>query len=331
MPTRFNSEIYKHIGHCSEADSDFVKCLREAGALIIGRHPYRANGFPRRWPLSVHLTHELLTGKTTTTEFGASSIGPSTRNPHDLRRTPGGSSTGSGAAVGDLQVPVAIGTQTGGSTIRPASFNGIWGVIFTMHDLSTRGQKAFAPTFDRPSVLACDVGILKLIVKVLKIKDDKKKHLKTIRGTGFAFCKTPLWNHAGQGTKAAMEHAAELLRAHGAKVEELQLDPQFNQVADWYDTVLYKEGHKSFVTYYDDCKEKLDPTIVNLVEKGARISDREYQEALQGLAALRVQMDEVAGCYAAIIAPSVHDEAPIGLKDTGSYVFAKFWTVSRCL
>ncbi|RKK79352.1 hypothetical protein BFJ71_g16259 [Fusarium oxysporum] len=114
MPTQFNSPLYD--GHFPETDAASVRILRHAGALIFGMFYIR--------PCTL-ATNRL--GKTTTTEFAAIHVGPKTRNPHDLLRTPGGSSSGSGAAVADFQVPMAPGTQTGGSLIRPASFNGIYG------------------------------------------------------------------------------------------------------------------------------------------------------------------------------------------------------------
>ncbi|ENH75614.1 Glutamyl-tRNA(Gln) amidotransferase subunit A 1, partial [Fusarium oxysporum f. sp. cubense race 1] len=120
MPTQFNSPLYD--GHFPETDAASVRILRHAGALIVG--------------------------KTTTTEFAAIHVGPKTHNPHDPLRTPGGSSSGSGAAVADFQAPMALGTQTGGSLIRPASFNGLYGFKPTWNSVSREGQKIYALMYD---------------------------------------------------------------------------------------------------------------------------------------------------------------------------------------
>jgi len=115
MPTQYNSSLYQD--DAPQVDAASIIILRKAGALILG--------------------------KTTTTEFAATTQGPPTTNPHDSSRTPGGSSSGSGAVVGDFQAPIALGTQTGGSTIRPASFNGIYGFKPTWNSISRRTEDLF--------------------------------------------------------------------------------------------------------------------------------------------------------------------------------------------
>ncbi|PTD07630.1 Glutamyl-tRNA [Fusarium culmorum] len=141
MPTQYGSPIYQ--GHQPSFDSSAVAILRAAGAIIFG--------------------------KTTTTEFTAMNSGPETTNPHDPNRTPGGSSCGSAAAVADLQVPLSLGAQTGGSIIRPASFTGIFAMKPTFNAISIEGQKAFAPTFDTFGFFGRSIDDLKLLADVFSL------------------------------------------------------------------------------------------------------------------------------------------------------------------
>ncbi|KAG4278394.1 amidase [Fusarium proliferatum] len=235
MPTQFNSPLYD--GHFPETDAASVRILRHAGALIFG--------------------------KTTTTEFAAIHVGPKTHNPHDPLRTPGGSSSGSGAAVADFQAPMALGTQTGGSMIRPASFNGIYG---------------FKPT----------------------------------------------WNSVSR--EDALARAADLLRSHGAEVHELELPSTFDDVPEWYRIGLHTEGRTSFLPEYRVGKDRIGQVLIEHVENSDNFTRKTQLMASDSLAAMRPVFDFIASQYAAIITPSVPDEAPVGLESTGSHIFCAMWS-----
>ncbi|EWZ80525.1 amidase [Fusarium oxysporum f. sp. lycopersici MN25] len=298
MPTEHGSTIYKNDHPVIDAGS--VMVLRQAGCLIFG--------------------------KTTTTEFAASFTGPATRNAHSAAHTPGGSSAGSAAAVADFQIPVALGSQTVGSIVRPAAFNGIYGFKPTWGTITREGQKFCAPTVDTIGFFSRSVSDFEILSDVFALHDDENSTFDNIKGLKFAVCRTSKWDLAGEGTIAAMDKAVELLKAHGAEVEELDLGPDFDQVIDWHFTLLRLEGATSLWPEYYQDKDKLDPVLAKGVEEKHRISRKAQLDAYDGLAALRPRFDKMADKYVAVLVPSVFDEAPEGLGNTGSPVFAATWT-----
>lgn len=271
------------------------------------------------------LTHP---GKTTTTEFAATTVGPPTTNPHNTLHTPGGSSAGSGAAVGDFQAPLALGTQTGGSTIRPGSFNGIYGFKPTWNAVSREGQKVYAMMLDTIGFYARCVEDLEMLAKVFALEDDEESVFKWVKGAKFAFCKTMVWESAGPGTKAALDKAVEILRAHGADVDEVTLSPDFDPLPEWHRITLAAEGRTAFLPEYRMDKDQIDELLISHVENQENVSHKMTLEAFDGIGKLRPVMDGILGEYAAMLVPSVPDEAPEGLGYTGDAVFCSIWTVS---
>ncbi|KAK7935476.1 amidase, partial [Apiospora marii] len=269
-------------------------------------------------------------GKTTTTEFAATTVGPKTSNPHDPTRTPGGSSSGSGAAVGDFQAPLGLGTQTGGSTIRPGSFNGIYAFKPTWNSISREGQKVYALLFDTLGLYARSVDDLELLADVFALHDDTPPPPPEapfgVRGARFAMLKTVVWPQVGAGTAAAMDKAAGLLRAHGAEVDEIELPPEFDDMPHYHRVVLHAEGRVSFLPEHRIAADKLHGFLVGHVENEHKYTRAEQLRAWDSMAALRPKMDAIAAGYAAIITPSVPDEAPEGLESTGSANFCSSWT-----
>ncbi|RBA17961.1 amidase [Fusarium proliferatum] len=298
MPTEHGSTIYKNDHPVIDAGS--VMVLRQAGCLIFG--------------------------KTTTTEFAASFTGPATRNAHSTSHTPGGSSAGSAAAVADFQIPVALGSQTVGSIVRPAAFNGIYGFKPTWGAITREGQKFCAPTVDTIGFFSRSVSDFETLADAFALHDDEESTFGDIKGSKFAVYRTSKWDLAGEGTIAAMDKAVELLKAHGAGVEELDLGPDFDQVIDWHLTLVRLEGATSLWPEYYRDKDKLDPVLAKGVQEKHKISRQAQLDAYDGLAALRRRFDKMADKYVAVLVPSVFDEAPEGLGNTGSPVFAATWT-----
>ena len=300
MPTQHNSPIYS--GDQPEVDAASIIMLRQAGALIMG--------------------------KTRTTEFAAVTRGPETANPHDPSRTPGGSSSGSGAAVADFQVPLALGTQTGGSTIRPGSFDGVYALKPTWNAISREGQKIYSLILDTLGLYARSVEDLELLGKVFGLQDDVPPQLlgSGVKDLKFASLKTMAWDKVGSGTSQAMFKGAELLRAHGATVDEIFFPPDFDKLLRWHTCVLFSEGRSAFRPEYMMAKDKLEASLIKHVEDGHGFSKKDYLEAFDGISALRPKWDAIADEYAAVIVPSVPDEAPSGLESTGSAVFNSMWT-----
>lgn len=268
-------------------------------------------------------------GKTTTTEFASTKYGPKTCNPHDPTRTPGGSSSGSAAAVADFQAPIALGTQTGGSMIRPGSFNGIYAFKPTWGSLTREGVKFSAIIYDTLGFFARSVDDLNILADVFAINDDLPPSLDfRIEGAKFAIVKTPVWEEAGTGTRSAMEKAAALLRRHGATVEEESLPEKFNHMREWYWIVLHAEGRVTFLPEHRIGKQDLHQELIDQVENSHKITRRAQLEAFDSIAMLRPVIDDIASKYDAIIAPSIPDVAPLGQNVTGDQVFNNMWTVS---
>ncbi|KAI1138065.1 amidase [Hypoxylon sp. FL0543] len=299
MPTQHNSPIYE--GDEPKVDAAAITILRHAGALLLG--------------------------KTTTTEFASTTHGPKTRNPHDPTRTPGGSSSGSAAAVGDFQAPIGLGTQTGGSTIRPGSYNGTYAFKPTWNAISREGVKVYSLNLDTIGFFARSVEDLQLLSDVFALEDDAPPQNDfSVKGSRFALLKTMVWPQAGPGTVAALETGAKLLRDHGAEVEEIELPPEFDNLPEWHRIVLHSDGRATFLPEYRVAKDKLSPFLAGHVENANKISRAAQLEAFDGIAALRPKIDAIASKYAAILTPSVVDEAPLGFESTGSPAFNAIWT-----
>ncbi|PMD36944.1 amidase signature enzyme [Hyaloscypha variabilis F] len=301
MPTEFGSPLYQ--GNQPGADATVVSILRTAGALILG--------------------------KTTTSEFTWTNSGPNTTNPHDPNRTPGGSSTGSAAAVADFQVPLSLGTQTGGSIIRPASYTGIFSMKTTYSSISTEGQKTCTLNFDSFGFFARAVDDLQLLADVFGLHDDEPLEDISLKEARVAFIKTPVWPKAGPGTIAAMEKTATILESHGVKVEEVFFPEEFSDLESlkqMHSVVARSDAQESFLREYRMDKTKLDPEIRDLVENTFNYTRKERMQALDRYTSMRPIFDRLVANYSAIITPSVVDEAPLGLDDFGSAAFNWFWT-----
>jgi Asp-tRNA(Asn)/Glu-tRNA(Gln) amidotransferase A subunit family amidase len=301
MPTQHNSPIYE--GDAPELDAASIIVLKNAGALIIG--------------------------KTTTTEFAATVRGPKTSNPHDPTRTPGGSSSGSGAAVGDFQAAIGLGTQTGGSTIRPGSFNGIYAMKPTWNSISREGQKIYSLILDTLGLYTRSVDDLKLLADVFQLKDDESPTAGfEVKGAKFAIMKTMLWPQAGAGTIAAMEKAGELLKSHGAEVEELEFPEEMLDLPTWHKIVLACDGRTAFLPEYKIAKDKMAASLIGHVDNVGDYSRKAQLDAFDNISMARPKVDAMLAKYAAVIVPSIPDEAPVGLESTGSAAFNSIWTVS---
>jgi Asp-tRNA(Asn)/Glu-tRNA(Gln) amidotransferase A subunit family amidase len=259
---------------------------------------------------------------------GPSHKGPKTANPHDSTRTPGGSSAGSGAAVGDLQVPIGLGTQTVGSTIRPGSFNGIYAMKPTWNSITREGQKLYSLIFDTLGLYARSVDDLKTILDAFQLVDDEADEDFHIKGAKFALLRfpTPEWPANGPGTAGALKKGAELLRSHGAHVEEFTLGDEFRSMYKYHLQVLSGDGRIAFLPDYTVAKDKLHSSLIDHVENTEKYTRKDQLKAFDELAAMRPKLDALADQYAAIIAPSVIDEAPVWHGNTGDAAFCGPWT-----
>ncbi|EFY89998.1 glutamyl-tRNA(Gln) amidotransferase subunit A [Metarhizium acridum CQMa 102] len=293
MPTKYYSRLHAQDGNAA-ADSACVSVLRAAGAIIFG--------------------------KTATTEFASMTEGSPCANPHNGRHTPGGSSSGSAAAVADFQVPLSIGTQTGGSIVRPGSFNGVYAFKATWGTVSTEGTSIVSPSADTPGFYARSVDDLESLAHLFRLDSrlTEPLHPLSIIGARIAFIKTHIWPEALSGTQTAWKLAHRLLAESGAKIEHVELPERFGNCPGWRETVVAEEARAAFLPKYLEDKTKLHADIVALVESTSVPSQKKLLEAHDGIARLRKEWDQIASQYDIIITPSAIDEAPEGLENTGT-------------
>ncbi|GMK54488.1 hypothetical protein CspeluHIS016_0110740 [Cutaneotrichosporon spelunceum] len=304
MPTEHNCPIYRD--KVPASDAPLVTMLRSAGALIFG--------------------------KTSTTQLGCSSHGPPTNNPHNDQRTPGGSSTGSAAAVADMHVPLAIGAQTAGSVIRPASYCGVVGLKPTWNAVSREGVRIYSITLDTVGFFARSVDDIALLADIYGLHDDTQPPcgelgLSTAR---FALVRSPVWHLAEPATVAALEAASAALEAAGAHIELLEVS-ELDPVPQWHTTVMTAEARTSLLADYGAHQHNLDDFVRSQCQAGQHISRSAYLAAYDGIAAARPTIDALLEKYTAIITPSSTGEAPLldGMRSTGSPAFNAIWSALR--
>jgi len=308
MPTENGTVIDK--GRQPEKDAAIVRRLKQAGALIMG--------------------------KTVTTELAFYHPGP-TRNPHDPTRTPGGSSSGSAAAVAARMVPLAVGTQTNGSVIRPASFCGVVGFKPTFGTIARSGLLTQSPPLDQVGVFANSIADAALITEVLAGHDpDDPWSRRGPRGgmaevanspapvkPHFGFVKTPVWDKADSETREAFGELTALL-AGGC--EEVPLSKHFDEAWPALGKLMAAGFAHNLKRYYQQAREALSPIMRDTIEQGGKVSAVEWQESLLWQKALRGGLREVFEHFDAIITPAAPGEAPSGLDATGDPSFCTLWT-----
>jgi len=307
-PTEFGSPIYA--GRKTLDDATAVARLREAGAVIMG--------------------------KTVTTEFAVYAPGKTT-NPHDPKRTPGGSSSGSAAAVASLMVPGAVGTQTNGSTIRPASFCGVVGYKPSFGMISRNGVLRQSPPLDQVGVFARSVEDAALMAEAVIGYDAADKYMRPQAKPRLveaqaeepqleprlAFMKTPAWDQAEDSTKEAFEELNGFL---GARSEEVPLAEVYDEVFEWQRVVMEADLAKNFAREFKRAPEQISPQLTEMIERGQKVSAVEYNLGLERQAEFERGFDELFVDFDVIITPATPGEAPLGLDATGSPVFNTLWT-----
>ncbi|HYC46499.1 MAG TPA: amidase [Burkholderiales bacterium] len=295
MPSGYGSPIYA--GHRPRADAACVALLREAGAVIMG--------------------------KTVTVELAAFHYAR-TRNPHNLAHTPAGSSSGSGAAVADFMVPVALGTQTGGSTIRPAAFCGTVGYKPTFNLINRAGVKPLAESQDTVGLLGRTVADMGLMLSVLT--GCAAPAAEGVRAPRIAVCRMNAWPALNPDMAKAMETAAAGLARAGANVDDVTLPPPFadslvaqRQVNDYesWRALSYERIHHF---------EKLSTTVQARLQEAASCTYAQYRQAQDVISKCRALLDEMFGRYDVLVTPSSIGEAPEGYTNTGDSNYIRIWT-----
>ncbi|HXX83615.1 MAG TPA: amidase [Casimicrobiaceae bacterium] len=295
MPTQMGSPIYA--GHRPRADATCVSLLRQAGAVILG--------------------------KTVTCEF-AGMTAAQTRNPLDFEHTPGGSYSGSAAAVADFMVPAAFGTQTGGSVLRPAAFCGVFGFKPTFGRYSRTGLKFAAESFDTIGTIARTVEDIELIDDVLVGRRAASREAFAPPAVGV--CKTHLWSTAWPETVAAIERVAKSFASAGVCVTEVTLPSAFADLTPARARInAYERAHATAYEWHrhrDAISERMRATIAD----GFATPPDQYWAAQAVVAQCREILAQAMTHVDVLLTPCVPGEAPRGLDHTGEPRFQELWT-----
>lgn len=298
MLTEYGSPIYK--GHQPKSDAACAALSRKAGAVLMG--------------------------KTVTTEF-ANQYPGKTRNPFDPSRTPGGSSSGSAAAVGDFHVPLAIGTQTTGSTIRPASFCGAFGYRPTYGDLRCTGVKEAAGSLDTLGLVARSIEDIALYRDVLLGIDPNPLPAET-GAPRIGFCRTHVWSVLELYTQRLLEDAAKKLAKAGAKVKEVTLPAEFERLEDAHRWISGFEFARNFTWEIESHWERISETLRRgRIKDGLSCTFERYLEARDFSEKCRARFGDAFGDCDALLTASAAGEAPIGLSSTGNVSPSAIWTM----
>lgn len=298
MPTEWGTPI--HRGRQPERDAACVALSRKAGGLLLG--------------------------KTVTTEFANLHPGP-TRNPHDLNRTPGGSSSGSAAAVADFMVPIAIGTQTTGSTTRPASFCGIIGYRPTYGDMRLHGVMEASGSVDTLGILARSVEDVALYRDVL-LGIPPVAIETPARPPRIGFCRTHNWDAIEPSTQKNLETAAQTLARAGADVRDVDMPPEFARLNAAHRTITGFEFVRTFTWEIEHHWNEISETL-----RGGRLADglscslETYYEAKALAERCRGEADAMFADYDILLSASAFGEAPIGWNAFVGVPVFQMWTV----
>lgn len=304
----------------------------ECGSVLCGgRRPMRDAAVVAR----LRSAGAIILGKTVTTEFAL--LEPSkTRNPHDVTRTPGGSSSGSAAAVAANMVPLALGTQTNGSVIRPAAFCGVYGYKPSFGAIGRSGMLILSRALDQPGLFARSLEDVALLGDVVTGHDALDPDSRPTAASDFrrllnsappvtprlAIVRSPVWDKAESDTRDAF---AELETALGKDAVAVELPAPFEQVVGWHKIVFEAEIAFNLAREYAHGKAKLSGGLRKIIENGQRHTALAYQQALAMMPRISASLDAVFDEYDAIVTPAAPGEAP-ALETTGSPIFSTIWT-----
>jgi Asp-tRNA(Asn)/Glu-tRNA(Gln) amidotransferase A subunit family amidase len=297
MPTCYGSSIYAN--NRTAVNAECVKRLRAAGAVIMG--------------------------KTVTTEFAVFAPGKTT-NPHNRLHTPGGSSSGSAAAVADLQVPFALGTQTAGSVIRPASFCGVIGYKPSYAWFPLDGVKVLSLTLDTLGTFTRTFEDAAVIASVLAGIPYQHPASIAIRAPRIGLFRTPWWNEAGNETRTAIEAAAEALARAGASINEVTI-PGFEDLRDAHLKIMYREIADSLRYEYENHRASLSARLQGIIDTGRAVGVSEVQASIRIARRGRHQISEIFASHDVLLTPGTLGPAPLGLGNTGDPIFNRVWTL----
>jgi len=297
LPTRYGSAIYKD--HQPAHDAAAVAQCVAAGAIIAG--------------------------KTVTTEF-ATYKPPPTRNPHGTAYSPGGSSSGSAAAVADNMVPFALGTQTAASIVRPAAYCGVVGYKPTFAVVPREGLKSLARSLDTIGWFARSVPDTALVASVL-LDEPRLTDLSSSAAPRIGMYRSPQWRRALPETRAALDHAASVFSRAGAAVEEIPLPQEYCSLVQLQSDVMAYEVAQSLEAERREHANQLSTSLLALLEAGATISPAQHAANLQRAAQTYDRVQGWFDRYDVLLSPSATGEAPLAELGTGDPLFGRVWTM----
>lgn len=309
MPTEDGTVL--HAGRLPDRDAVVVSMLRAAGAVIMG--------------------------KTVTTECATYSPGK-TRNPHHPAHTPGGSSSGSAAAVAAGMAPLALGSQTNGSVIRPAAFCGVYGFKPTHGLIPRHGILKLSRSLDHVGFFARTLEDIALLGEQLVGHDERdgdtrpRARLPFLRTLAeeppltpqLALVRTPIWDRAAGETRDAFDELAGVL---GAQCQVQELPESLGEVWDWHRTIMEAEMALNLDLEWDKGRDRLSESLRAQLARGREVRALDYQRALARIPALNQGFEEVFARFDAILTPSAPGTAPEGLGATGDPAFCTLWTL----
>jgi Asp-tRNA(Asn)/Glu-tRNA(Gln) amidotransferase A subunit family amidase len=309
MPTEDGTIL--HAGRTPAHDATVVAMLRAAGAVIMG--------------------------KTVTTELATYAPGK-TRNPHNPEHTPGGSSSGSAAAVASGMVPLALGSQTNGSVIRPAAFCGVYGFKPTRGLIPRGGVLKLSRTLDQMGVFARTLEDIALITEQLVGHDPLDADTRPRARVPFvdviagepplppllAYIKGPVWDRASEETQEAF---AELVATLGECVVEIDLPDSAHQALEWHRTIMEAEMAANLDLEWEKGRDQLSESLRTQLARGREVSALDYQRACARIDRINDGFDEIFERCDAIVTPATPGTAPQGLTATGDPAFCTLWTL----
>jgi len=299
MPTEHGSPIYR--GNRPFADAACVAQLRMAGGTIMG--------------------------KTVTTEF-ANRFPGATINPHNPAHSPGGSSSGSAAGVADFQVPAALGTQTGGSVIRPSAFCGVVGYKPSFGEFSRSGIKLQCHNLDTLGIICRRVEDL-APVRAALIAAQPHRIDRNVSAPRIGICRTPAWDRADAATQALIERSAGQFSAAGARVTEVSFAPEFANILEHHRRIFNFEAARNYAYEYEQHHQQVSQVLRDTVlTPGRELPLAAYVEAIETAEAFRRHLDDIFAGIDALLTPSAAAEAPEGLGSTGDPSFNSIWTLA---
>jgi Asp-tRNA(Asn)/Glu-tRNA(Gln) amidotransferase A subunit family amidase len=297
MPTEYGSAAYK--GHRPASDASAVTMLRRAGGIMLG--------------------------KTVTTEFAHQQTGK-TRNPHNLEHTPGGSSSGSAAAVAAGFVPVATGSQTAGSVIRPGAYCGVAAFKPSYKLLPTIGVKCYAWSLDTVGLYGAGVADVAFATAAMSGRDLRVDRAAP-SAPRVALMRTHIWADASADMQNAVEQSARALESAGASVKDVTAPPVLEDAWRAHKVIVLHEAARSYAFEYDNKRDLLGPKTISMLDEAATVGVDAYDDARRVAKRARLALADLMGGYDVILTPSAPGAAPHGIGATGQAIFNLLWTL----